>query len=68
MKKKSNKKVLIFLGIIALVVAIYFICFHRGTTEENKKTLTVAENITLNEKIKTFEFCLKKMEDMEKTW
>ncbi len=49
MKKKSNKKVLIFLGIIALVVAIYFICFHRGTTEENKKTLTVAENITLND-------------------
>ncbi len=31
-------------------------------------TTTTEENITLNEKIKTFEFCLKKMEDMEKTW
>ena len=29
---------------------------------------TEEEKITLNEKIKTFEFCLKKMEDMEKTW
>ncbi len=46
--KKENKKILIFLGIIVIVIAIYFICFHRGTTEENKKTLTVAEEITLN--------------------
>ncbi len=45
---EKNKKVLIFLGIIVLVIAIYFICFHRGTTEENKKTLTLAEEITLN--------------------
>ena len=29
---------------------------------------TEEEKITLNEKIETFEFCLKKMEDMEKTW
>lgn len=31
-------------------------------------TATAEEKMTLNEKIKTFELCLKKMEDMEKTW
>lgn len=49
MKKKSKKRVFIILGIILISVAIYFICFYRGTTEENKKTLTVAEEITLND-------------------
>lgn len=49
MEKKKNNKILIIIGIIILVIAVYFICFHRGTTEENKKALTVAEEITLND-------------------
>ncbi len=51
-KKNSKKKVLIILGVVLLIVAIYFICFYRGTTEDNKKTLTVVEEITLNDKEK----------------
>ena len=35
---------------------------------QGDSTATVEEKATLNEKIKTFELCLKKMEDMEKNW
>lgn len=35
--------------VIIVALIIYFICFFRGTTEDNKITLTVAEEITLND-------------------
>lgn len=44
-----KKKIFIVVGIILLIGIIYFVCFYRGTTEDNKKTLTVAEEITLND-------------------
>lgn len=49
MEKKNSKIVFIVIGIIAIIVAIYFICFYRGTTGDNKKSLTIAEEITLND-------------------
>lgn len=48
MKAKTKKVIFIALIIVILALAIYFICFFRGTTDDNKKTLTVAEEITLN--------------------
>lgn len=44
-----KKKIFIVVGIILLIGIIYFVCFYRGTTKDNKKTLTVAEEITLND-------------------
>lgn len=48
MKARTKKIIFIALIIVILALAIYFICFFRGTTDDNKKTLTVAEKITLN--------------------
>lgn len=48
MKARTKKIIFIALIIVILALAIYFICFFRGTTDDNKKTLTVAEEITLN--------------------
>ena len=44
-----KKKIFIVVGILLLIGIIYFVCFYRGTTGDNKKTLTVAEEITLND-------------------
>ena len=41
-----KKKIFIVVGILLLIGIIYFVCFYRGTTGDNKKTLTVAEEIT----------------------
>lgn len=48
MKEKTKKVVFIVFIIVIFALAIYFIYFFRGTTDNNKKTLTVAEEITLN--------------------
>lgn len=48
MKARTKKIIFIALIIVILALAIYFISFFRGTTDDNKKTLTVAEEITLN--------------------
>lgn len=48
MKSKTKKIIFIVLTVIIVAVAIYFVCYFRGTTDDNKKTLTVAEEITLN--------------------
>ena len=48
--KKSKKKIfLVIVTIAILLVAIYFIFIYRGRTEDNKKRLTLAEQITLND-------------------
>ena len=49
MEKKTKKIILSLIGILAIIVVLYFICFYRGTTENNKKSLTIAEEITLND-------------------
>lgn len=49
MEKKKSKIVFLVIGIITIIVALYFICFYRGTTGDNKKSLTIAEEITLND-------------------
>lgn len=51
MEKKKNirNKIFIIIGIIILGLVIYVVCIHRGTTEENKKDLTIIEKITLND-------------------
>ena len=47
-KKKSNKKIFILVVIIVLVIIVgYFIFIHRGTTEDNKKELTIVEEINV---------------------
>ncbi len=48
--KRSKKKIFLVIVVIAiLLVAVYFIFIHRGRTEDNKKQLTLAEQITLND-------------------
>lgn len=49
MKEKTKKVIFIVLAVIIVALIIYFVCFFRGTTDDNKKTLTVAEEITLND-------------------
>lgn len=49
MEKKTKKIILSLIGILAIIAVLYFICFYRGTTENNKKSLTIAEEITLND-------------------
>ena len=44
-----KKKIFIVIGIVTLIGIIYFVCFYRGTTDDDRKTLTVAEEITLND-------------------
>ena len=46
---KNNKKMFIVISIIIILLVGYFIFIHRGITGKNKKTLTVAEEITLND-------------------
>ncbi len=47
---KNRKKVFIVIVVIAiLLVSVYFIFIHRERTENNKKELTIAEEITLND-------------------
>ena len=47
--KKSLKIILIIVGVIAIMIAGYFICFYRKTTDDNKKDLTIEEKLTLND-------------------
>lgn len=49
MEKKTKKIIFTLIVILAIIVVLYFICFYRRTTEDNKKSLTVAEEITLND-------------------